>query len=54
VLTLPLDHGRELELTRERGRPGEAFRVAMYHRDGGYRRQAGGFVVTRAPSWQFS
>lgn len=48
MLSLPLANGRELELTRERGRPGESFRVAMYQTDGDYRRQEGGFCCTRA------
>jgi hypothetical protein len=48
MLTLPLEHGRELEVTRERNRPGEVFRVAMFHRHGASDRMSeGGFVCTR-------
>lgn len=48
VLTIPLAGGRELELTRERGQPVEAFRVAVFHRYGAHRMSEGGFVATRA------
>jgi hypothetical protein len=48
VLTLPLDNGRELELTRERGQPGEMFRLAMFRRYAGDRMSEGGFCCTRA------
>jgi hypothetical protein len=48
VLTIPLSNGRELELTRERGQPGEAFRVAMFRQYGADRMSEGGFSCTRA------
>ena len=48
MLVIPLADGRELELTRERGRPGETFRVAVFHRYGSHRMSEGGFIATRA------
>jgi hypothetical protein len=48
VLRIPLADGRELELTRERGRPGEVFRVAIFHKYGAHRMSEGGFLATRA------
>jgi hypothetical protein len=48
MLALSLEHGRELEVTRQRCRPVEVFRVAMFHGYASDRMQEGGFVCTRA------
>jgi hypothetical protein len=48
MLRIPLADGRELELTRERGQPGEVFRLAMFRRYGADRMGEGGFRCTRA------
>jgi hypothetical protein len=48
MLRIPLADNRELELTRERGRPAEAFRLAMFRRYASHRMSEGGFCCTRA------